>query len=269
MADDLYSTGRAHAWSWPLADWDQMWRPRMWDRKPPRPHDAHVLHLVAILAIGIYANIIANEVLSPAWYIPFNLALLAVTLIIARRAGTTWTSMGLRRDRAARGLKVGIVIVAAIVIGMAIALTVPAFNDVFRDERFIESSIGLLLFHALIRIPLGTALYEEVLFRGVIFGMLVRRYSPITAAVWSSVLFGLWHVLPVLDVIRTNPAGSHFSGAPGVAIAVIAGVISTFVAGLVLLWIRLYANSTLASVLVHIGTNSTAIIAAILVLHFP
>jgi membrane protease YdiL (CAAX protease family) len=52
-----------------------------------------------------------------------------------------------------------------------------------------------------------------------------------------------------------------------VSIAVLAGVISTIIAGLLLLWIRLYANSIIASILVHIGTNSTAIIAAILVLH--
>jgi hypothetical protein len=35
----------------------------------------------------------------------------------------------------------------------------------------------------------------------------------------------------------------------------------------VLLWIRLLANSILASVIVHIGTNSTAVIAAIVVVH--
>jgi membrane protease YdiL (CAAX protease family) len=239
----------------------------MWHRSPPRPHEAHMGHLIVILILGLYANIIANEVLGPVWYIPFNLTLLAVTLILARRAGTTWTSMGLRRDRATRGLKVGIAVVAGIVLGMYVVLALSSFDDILRDERFVESSIGLLLFHALIRIPLGTALYEEVLFRGVIFGMLARRYTPLKAAVSSSILFGLWHILPVLDAMRTNPVGAHFSGLSGAAAAVLAAVIGTFVAGMGLLWVRLFANSILASVIVHIATNSTAIIAAIVVLH--
>ena len=176
-------------------------------------------------------------------------------------------SMGLRRDRAKRGLVLGFGIIGGVVVVMVITLSVSSTTEILHDSRFVESSIGLLLFHALIRIPLGTALYEEVLFRGVIFGMLVRRYSPLSAAIWSSLLFGLWHVLPVLDVVRTNPAGSHFSGLAGAAGAVLAGVVVTFVAGMALLWIRLFANSIVASVLAHIGTNSTAIIAAIVVVH--
>lgn len=267
MSEDLYSTGKSHAWSWSLPDWDQMWKTQMWDRDPPRPHSAHIGHLAAILILGLYANIIANEVLNPAWYIPFNLVLLSVTLVIARRAGTTWTSMGLRRDRATRGLKLGAVIVAGVIMAMILGLVLSSFNEILRDERFVESSVGLLLFHALIRIPLGTALYEEVLFRGVIFGMLVRRYSPLKAAISSSFLFGLWHILPVLDAMQTNPAGTRFSGLSGATVAVGLAVAGTFLAGLIFTWIRLLANSILASVIVHIGTNSTAIIAAIIAVH--
>jgi membrane protease YdiL (CAAX protease family) len=239
----------------------------MWDQIPPRPHSAHVGHLAVILALGVYANIIVNEVLNPAWYIPFNLVLLGLTLLIARRAGTTWTSMGLRRDRATRGLKLGVMIVAGVAVAMFLALALSSINEILHDDRFVDSSVGLLLFHALIRIPLGTALYEEVLFRSVIFGMLVRRYTPLRAAIWSSLLFGLWHILPILDVIRTNPSGSRFGGITGTSIAVVVGVSVTFVAGLALLWIRLFANSILASVIVHVGTNSTVILAAIVVVH--
>jgi membrane protease YdiL (CAAX protease family) len=111
-------------------------------------------------------------------------------------------------------------------------------------------------------------LYEEVLFRSVIFGMLVRRYTPLKAAIWSSLLFGLWHILPILDVVRTNPAGARFDGITGTSIAVVVGVSVTFVAGLALLWIRLFANSILASVIVHGGTNSTVLLAAIVIVHF-
>ncbi|MCB1247640.1 MAG: hypothetical protein KDB69_10265, partial [Acidimicrobiia bacterium] len=102
MARDLTSSGRERAWSWSLDDWDQMWRPRMWLRRPPHPEPIHVLHLGLILALVFYANIVSNEILEAAWHIPFHLGVLGIALLIARTAGTTWTTMGLRPDRVRR-----------------------------------------------------------------------------------------------------------------------------------------------------------------------
>ena len=183
-----------HGRSWPLADWDRMWHPSMWRRNPPAPHRAHLVQIVAILFLALYANVIANEVLTPPWYVPFNLGVLAFAVLMARTVGTTWTSMGMRPDRARRGLVVGGLIALAIVIGYAVLIAVPSTSGAFEDERIVDGSIGLSLYHAFIRIPLGTALYEEILFRGVLFGMLARRFTPLASAVWSSLAFGLWHV---------------------------------------------------------------------------
>ncbi len=267
MPDDLNATGRAHAWSWSLSDWDQMWKPSMWLRSPPTPHKAHILHLLAIVALASYANVIANEVLDDIWHIPFNVGILAFALLIARRAGTTWTSMGLRPDRLKRGLIVGGAVMGFISIGIVIGIAIPATREIFRDDRVIDHSILWALGQAFIRIPLATALYEEVLFRGVVFGMLVRRNSPLVAAIWTSLLFGFWHILPTLDTIDTNPAGDLFSGAIGVVLAIIGAVGGTMLAGLGFLWLRLFANSTAAPVLAHIGTNSLAMLGAIFVVY--
>ncbi|MFO7700760.1 MAG: CPBP family intramembrane glutamic endopeptidase [Acidimicrobiia bacterium] len=267
MVGGVVSQGREHSWSWPLADWDRMWRPEMWRRHPPSPHPAHLGHIAAILALGLYANVIVNEVLSPPWYIPFNLGIMGVAVVVARRAGTTWTSMGMRPDRTRRGVEVGAIAVVVVIVVTIVAMTTETAREVVRDERIIESSVWLSMFHALVRIPLGTALYEEVLFRGVVFGMLARRYTPLTAAIWSSLLFGVWHVLPALDAVATNPVGDLFAGAAGIGWALLGAVVSTLIAGLGFVWIRLYANSIVAAVLAHIGTNSTAIVAAVVVVH--
>lgn len=265
MPNDLTATGREHAWSWPLEDWDRMWRPSMWLRRPPKPHKTHVFHLLAIVALASYANVITNEVLDEAWHIPFNLGVLGVALLIARRAGTTWTTMGLRADRAARGIRVGLVVIGIIALGIAIAIAIPATRELFEDDRVIDNTTGWVLFQAFVRIPLATAFYEEVLFRGIVFGMLMRRNSPIVAAAWTAVLFGFWHVLPTLDTLETNPAGDLFSGMVGVAIAIAGAVAGTAIAGVGFLLVRLYANSTWAAVLAHIGTNSTALLGALIV----
>jgi len=239
----------------------------MWRRKPPRPHKAHIVHLAAIVALVLYANVIANGVLAEVWDIPFNLGVLGVALLIARRAGTTWTSMGLRSDRLRKGLVVGGAVIGVIATGIAIGIAIPATRAFFEDDRVINNSVGWVLFQAFVRVPLATALYEEVLFRGIIFGMLARRYSPLLAAIYASALFGLWHILPTIDTLNANPAGGLFAGMIGLVIALSGAVGGTFLAGLGFLWVRLYANSTAAPVLAHIGTNSTAFLGALIVVH--
>jgi membrane protease YdiL (CAAX protease family) len=267
MPNDLYATGRNRAWSWSLEDWDEMWKPSRWLTKPPDPHPAHILHLIAIVGLASYANVVANEVLDDAWHIPFNLGILGVCLLIARRAGTTWTAMGLRADRLRRGAIVGGTVMAAIAVVVAIAIAIPTTRELFEDDRVIESSVWWVLFQALVRIPLATALYEEVLFRGIVFGMFVRRYSPLVAAAFTSLMFGFWHVLPTLDTLDTNPAGDLFSGIVGLALAIVGAVAGTMLAGLGFLWLRLYANSVAAPILAHIGTNSAAMLGALVVVH--
>lgn len=267
MPNNLSATGKQFAWSWPLSDWDKTWKPSMWLRVPPQPHSGHILHLAAIVGLVMYANVISNEVLGDVWHIPFQLGILAIALAISRRAGTTWTSMGLRRDRLSRGAIVGGILIGVVTIGIATAIAIPATRELFRDEEIVNASIGWGLFHAFVRIPLATALYEEVLFRGIIFGMLARRHTPLLAGVLTSLLFGFWHILPTLDTLDTSPASDLFSGWLGLAIAVIASVAGTAVAGVGFLLVRLYANSTAAAVLAHIGTNSIAMLGALFVIH--
>jgi membrane protease YdiL (CAAX protease family) len=267
MPNDLTATGRMHAWSWPLEDWDRMWRPDRWFLRPPDPHRAHIFHLLAIVGLASYANVIANRVLDDAWHIPFNLGVLGVAILISRRAGTTWTSMGLRADKLRRGMAVGGLVIGVIALGIAIAIAIPSTREIFEDDRVIDNSIAWVLFQACVRVPIATALYEEILFRGIVFGMLVRRNSPLVAAAWTSLLFGFWHILPTLDTLHTNPAGDIFSGAIGIVLAVVGAVGGTMLAGLGFLWLRLYANSTLASILAHIGTNSLALLGSLIVVH--
>ena len=47
----------------------------------------------------------------------------------------------------------------------------------FDDERVLDVGTGEALFRGLVEIPLGTAVYEEVVFRGVVFGLRVAPPS--------------------------------------------------------------------------------------------
>jgi membrane protease YdiL (CAAX protease family) len=225
----------------------------------------HVWHIAAILALAGYANVIANQVLNPWWHIPFNLGILGVALAIARHAGVTVPALGYCRDRIRRGLTVGGIVMGVIGVGVALGVAIPATREFFYDDRVIERSTWVVVFDALIRIPIATAFYEETLFRGVLFGMFVRRWAPIWAALSTNLLFGLWHILPTLDTLETNPAGGMLDGFAGIALAAVGSVIGTALAGFGFLWLRLRANSTVAPVMAHIATNSFALLAALFV----
>lgn len=258
-------TGDDSPASWTRAEWDRMWRPSMWLRKPAQQHGMHVWHIVAIVALTGYANVIANAVLNPWWHLPFNLGILGVALAIARHAGVTVPDLGYCTDRIRRGVIVGGIVMGVIGLGVVIGVAIPATREFLYDDRVIERSTTVILFDALIRIPVATAFYEETLFRGVIFGMFVRRWAPLWAAIATNLLFGFWHILPTIGTLETNPAGDMVEGIPGVAAAAVAGVAGTAGAGFVFLWLRLRANSTVAPVMAHIATNSFALIAALFV----
>lgn len=251
--------------SWTLEDWDRMWQPAMWLRKPPNPHLIHGWHIAGIVALTGYANIVANEFLDSLWYIPFNLAILGVALAIARHANVTWVDVGMWRERFGRGLTVGAIVMALVGIVIVVGVALPFTREFFEDERVVESSTAAVLFNAAVRIPIATAFYEEMLFRGVLFGMFVRKWPPLWAALASSLLFGLWHILPTIDTLDVNPAGDLFGGIVGVTVAAGGAVIGTALAGLAFLWLRLRANSTVAPILAHVATNSLALLAALFV----
>lgn len=239
-----------------------MWHPSMWLRKPPNPHAIHGWHILGIVALTGYANLISNEILDSAWYIPFNLAILGVAIALARHADTTWVDMGMWRKRFKRGIQLGLLFMAGMAVVVGLGVIIPATREIFYDDRVIDESSGVVMYHVFLRIPVGTAFYEEMLFRGVLFGMFARKWAPLWAALMSAFLFGLWHILPTLDTLEVNPAGDLFEGVIGVTIAAVGAVAGTALAGLGFLWLRLRANSTLAPVLAHISTNSFTLLGA-------
>jgi membrane protease YdiL (CAAX protease family) len=122
-----------------------------------------------------------------------------------------------------------------------------------------------MAYEVAVRIPLGTVAFEELLFRGVVLGLLLRRRPIWLAASISAVLFGLWHVIPAFDAINTNPAGDLVEGPIAVAASVLGTVGFTGLVGYGFIWLRFRGNSLLTPILAHIATNSLGFVAGWLV----
>lgn len=226
----------------------------------PRRRAATALAGSVGLLIGV--NVLGN-LFAPSWtYVPLNVAAAALLIVFARAGGAGDSELGLRRDRVRRGLLVGAAAAGAMTLLVAAGALIPWTRSFFEDERAAGVGIAGLLYQAVVRIPLGTALFEEVAFRGVVFGLGLRLWPMKASAAVSAFLFGLWHVLPALDVAEGNAGAGDI---PTAAMAIVA-VLSTAIAGLVFVWVRLRAGSLIAPVLMHAATNAAAFTAAWFVL---
>lgn len=239
------------------ADPEAIWRPDHWNTRLTPPRSG--VPWLSWMTIGIVVayNPISNEILPPPAYVPANLAMAAIVTWVALRSGVSPQLAGLAPARIRRGVVVGGTASLVGIMGVAILAVLPWSREFFVDDRFTDAGVIQAVYQTLIRIPIGTALVEELVFRGAVLGVLLLRFSILRAALLSSALFGLWHVLPTLEALETNPAGDLL----GTAIGVAGGIVVTFLAGLIFVWLRMRARSLLAPILAHAALNSTAYLA--------
>jgi len=184
-------------------------------------------------------------------------------LLVGRMAGLTWPQMGLGRQELQRGALVGLSAAGVVAIVYAVAVAIPFTRGAFRDTRY-RFGPGAALYTSLVAIPLGTVIFEEVAFRGVLWGLLARDFGALAATAASACLFGLWHVLPAMDLARANTSvqGRTAAGRRRVAITVLATVVFTTVAGIVFAELRRRSGSLAAPIGLHWATNGLGVLAA-------
>lgn len=206
---------------------------------------------MCVLAV---ANVMSNRILPSQLYVPWNLLVAgAVVLLGLRRLSAAEMGFGEWR----RGLAFGVVLMSATAVVMLVALAMPAFAELYRDRR-VEGGSWSMLYQVAVRIPFGTAVLEEVAFRGVVPALFAVRVGVLRGCIVASVLFGFWHVLPSLSLNEVNPVATDVfgTGGGGTIAAVVFAVVGTTIAGFWFCWIRYRARSVLATVLAHVGSNS-------------
>jgi membrane protease YdiL (CAAX protease family) len=186
-----------------------------------------------------------------------------VLLLVAKSAGLSWAELGLGRAALATGAWYGAVAAVLVAAGYGLAVALPATRSALRDTRY-QVGAGSAVRTAFVTIPLGTVVFEEVAFRGVLWGLVAQDRGATSATAASSVLFGLWHVLPALDLARTNTA-LHADGGTSrrrLLLTVLGTVAFTIVAGVVFAELRRRSGSLLAPVGLHWATNGLGVLAA-------
>jgi membrane protease YdiL (CAAX protease family) len=183
-------------------------------------------------------------------------------LAFARWQGLSWQQLGLGRRTHARGIRWGLGVIAVVGLVYLAGVLLPETRSAFLDARYHLPPAGALL-TAFVMIPVGTILLEEVAFRSVLWGFLSRHARVWQVLVASSVLFGLWHVLPAAASATGNEAIASAVGDLGAfaKIAVIGGtVLFTALGGLLAGELRRRSGSLFASVGMHWATNSLGVL---------
>lgn len=210
--------------------------------------------LLASLGVMTAANVLNNR-LAPRAYVPTSLAATAALVVIARRGGCGWDDLGLSPAGARRGLRWAAALAAPVAAGYAAAALLPGTRPLLADRRVAGLRWREVLDRALVRVPLGTVLLEEVAFRGVLYALLRRRYGTPAATAVSAGLFGLWHLLPAGALARANPRFAGRSAVPGVMVFTAAG-------GVVLCELRRRGGSLLVPIGLHAALNGFGYLAS-------
>lgn len=210
--------------------------------------------LVTLAAVNVWVHVgprRAHVVTGP---------LAAVFLIaVGRAAGLSWDELGFAAGWAGRGLRWGGLAAGLVVAGYAVALALPATHRFFRDSRY-RLAAAPALGAAFVAVPLGTVVFEEVAFRGVLWGLLADVAGAGLATAATALLFGLWHVLPALDLARTNAAAAGSGGRRRRAAVVLGTVAFTAAAGVLFGLLRSGSDSLLAPVLLHWALNAAGVL---------
>jgi uncharacterized protein len=209
-------------------------------------------------ALAAYNNVINRHPWHHQRYVALNACATGAALSAAAASGLTAADMGFGRGQWRPG-RLGTRLAAGVAAGWLLVALVPAARPVLGDKRITSLEGRAVAYQAMARIPIGTVLWEETAFRGVLQAAL-RRVMPETATiVVTSAVFGVWHIRPTLQALRVNGLASDRGHA---AARVAAGVAATTAGGVLLSWVRARSGSLAAPLLLHLATNSGGMAAA-------
>jgi membrane protease YdiL (CAAX protease family) len=225
--------------------------------------------LVATVLLLLLVNYTTHRV---AWIENLPELVIALLFVGALSAIAWWSGHGLEEVGLARNTwRAGLVWSALLitVVGSLymVAGILPMTRGLFTDDRYSSLTFTEVLVRAFIIVPFATVLPEELAFRGVLFGLALRKWAIGPATAFSATLFGLWHVLTSLHLDSQKPALTSLLGrsAWGAVLADLGAVVFTGLSGAVFCELRRRSRSLLVPMSLHWATNALGYLVGFLV----
>ena len=219
---------------------------------------------LVVLGLLIIVNVLNHSpYVAQRWYVPTGIVGSALIVWIGYRAGVTLSDIGLGPNSWIPGLiwSAGCIalVTSVYVIGGSMTFT----RRFLADDRAVLGP-RTLAYKVLVNVPLGTVLFEELAFRGVGLALLAQWFPLWQAVLYSSLLFGFWHILPSLVMHDANAAVGDLLGQGiwGRLQSVLLTVLGTAIAGVVFCLLRIQSDSLLPPMALHWAINGLGLIAA-------
>ena len=183
-------------------------------------------------------------------------ALVAVSIAFARALDLDAAAVGLGRAGFARGAAVGAALglAGAIASVGALRLVAPAVVGHQVEYAPLGQVTDIeLVGHVAVLLPLATVIPEELAFRGVLLGGLLRRMRPRDALIISGAAFALWHLGVAVVTVDNTTLGSP---SPWFGLAVVVALAVVLLGGSMLAWIRLRTHSLATTIALHWTFNA-------------
>ncbi|MCX5610801.1 CPBP family intramembrane metalloprotease [Streptomyces sp. NBC_00047] len=227
-------------------------------RHPRLPRRIGTWPAVGVTVAVLVAANLALHRWTGLWDLVTAVVVSGLLLGVLRWAGGTLADAGLARDTLARGARWALVLIGLVGVVYLAGALLPATRGLFEDRRYEAMDGGEVMLRAFVLVPVGTVLVEEIAFRGVLYGLVYRIRGALRATAVSSLLFGLWHVLPSLHLATAKPAVNAVVGDSGVGavLAVLGTVLFTAAAGVLFCELRRRSGSLLAPMGLHWAVNA-------------
>ncbi|TAK69957.1 MAG: CPBP family intramembrane metalloprotease [Actinomycetota bacterium] len=217
--------------------------------------DLGLVAIGAVLVMMLLVNVASHQM--PQLYLFWCLGGSVVVLAIGLLDGATLGDLGLAPSTWPAGLIWSAVLIGIVLVVYAVGFAWRRTQRAFADRRIAAMSTRRAIWNALVELPFGTVLFEEVAFRGVLYAMLVSRSGVPWAIAWCSILFGLWHILPSLGSHESNAALGNVAGQGrrGNVVAVGLSVLGTGAFGVVFCLLRQLIGSLFPPMALHWALN--------------
>lgn len=207
---------------------------------------------IALTFLALY-NLVQNARLNGQGYVAGNVIATGVGLVWARTSGLTWRELGMSRENIAGGLRLG-AYVATVASSLALLARDHERVRAMLDDDMLENvSDHEFWYRLLVRFPIGTALFEEVWFRGLLPAAL-RQQGTRRPELASAAAFAAWHLIPTATAISANPSGRSLSFGRKAGL-VIGGSVAAGLAGLGFAGMRQASSSLVAPWIAHGAFN--------------
>jgi tRNA pseudouridine32 synthase/23S rRNA pseudouridine746 synthase len=173
---------------------------------------------------------------------------LLIVIVASRWSGLTWAEAGIGRTNLLRSSLVGAGIGLGLAAAVLLALEVGAqLGTPISYQPLHGASIAAVLAHALVGLPLQTAIPEELAFRGLLLGLLTRKLTPLRATLVTSAIFVAWHVVVQAQTLSVTNFASPWQIVPAMGVT-FAGL---FAGGVIFAFLRLRTRNLAAAVTAH------------------